>query len=129
MEKKKNTNHGGLDIAFKQFEFTVKDSFILPEKILFKRMKDAYYNLSNGRPQEKDKYMDYSNNSNEKISKDNLTDKGKASNKLTKEPLKRVDFTENTTSDINLNLLFYSFFNIFIKTITILSNRQRVLIK
>ena len=64
-------------------------------------MKDAYYNLSTGRTQEKDKDMEYSNNSNEKISKDNLTDKGKANNKLTKEPLKRFDFTENTTSDIN----------------------------
>ena len=101
MEKKKNTNHGGLDIAFKQFELIVKDSFILPEKIPFNRMKDAYYNLSKGRPQEKDKDMEYSNNSNEKISKDNLTDKDKANNKLTKEPLKGVDFIENTTSDIN----------------------------
>ena len=101
MEKKKNENHGELNIAFQQFESTVKDSFILPEKIPSNRMTDAYYNLNRGKPQDKDKAMGYSDTSTKEKSKENLTYKDKTNNKLTKEALKGVDFKENNISDNN----------------------------
>ena len=99
MEKKKNENHGELNIAFQQFESTVKDSFILPEKIPSNRMTDAYYNLNRGKPQDKDKAMGYSDNSAKEKSKENLTDKDKINNKLIKEALKDVDLKDKNVSD------------------------------
>ena len=62
MEKTKSDYHGELNIA--QFELTIKDSFILPEKIPSSRMRDAYYNLNKGNPIDKDKTMGYSDTYN-----------------------------------------------------------------
>ena len=101
MEKTKSDDHGELNIAFQQFELTIKDSFILPEKIPSSRMRDAYYNLNKGNPIDKDKTMGYSDTSTKEKSKENLTDKDKINNKLTKEALKSVDFKENNISDNN----------------------------
>ena len=101
MEKTKSDDHDELNIAFQQLELTIKDSFILAEKIPSSRMRDAYYNLNKGKPQDKDKTMGYSDTSTKEKRKENLTDKDKTNNKLTKEALKGVDFKENNISDNN----------------------------
>ena len=98
MEKKKSNVQGELNIAFQQFELTVKDAFIFPEKIPFNRMRDAYYNLNKGRPQDQGKAMGYSDNSTQKKNDENLTDKDKTNNELT---LKTVDIREKSISDKN----------------------------
>jgi hypothetical protein len=57
-------------------------------------MRDAYYNLNKGKPQDKDKTMGYSDTSTKEKSKENLTDKDKTN-------LKGVDFKEKNISDNN----------------------------
>ena len=101
MKREKNVNHDELDKAFQHFELTVKDPFISPAKISFNRMRDAYYNLNKGRLQENYKAMKYSDNSTENKSKENLTDKDKANNELTKEVLKGAGLREKSISDNN----------------------------